>query len=204
MFKLKCKTIPVTGRRDLWGCEILKTSHCIESRLTNGGKIISLTCRPPIYSQKYCVCASGTHFCSRLSKRQGLVRPEGLGEVMTIIHLTEWCIRSHSCCDAKSRKGFAWETCAAKGEFLWTCSKVCYAWECAAGRCACEWGPHNGAELSQMSVDICIFHYSKCLAVILTKYDSNIWNIFYCPISNSMVRHRTIRTDEVRGGRRWQ
>jgi hypothetical protein len=37
--------------------------------------------------QKHYFYASGTHFCYRLSKPQGLVRPEGLGELIKIIHL---------------------------------------------------------------------------------------------------------------------
>jgi hypothetical protein len=31
--------------------------------------------------------ASGIHFCYRLSKPQGLMRPEGLGNLIKIIHL---------------------------------------------------------------------------------------------------------------------
>jgi hypothetical protein len=37
--------------------------------------------------QKHYFYASGIHFCSRLSKPQGLVRPEGLGKLKKSIHL---------------------------------------------------------------------------------------------------------------------
>jgi hypothetical protein len=37
--------------------------------------------------QKHYFYASGTHFCQRLSKHQDLVRPEGLGKLIKIIHL---------------------------------------------------------------------------------------------------------------------
>jgi hypothetical protein len=37
--------------------------------------------------QKHYFYASGTHSCYRLSKPQGLVRPEGLGNLIKIIHL---------------------------------------------------------------------------------------------------------------------
>jgi hypothetical protein len=37
--------------------------------------------------QKHYFYASGTHFFSRLSKPQGLVRPEGLSKLIKIIHL---------------------------------------------------------------------------------------------------------------------
>jgi hypothetical protein len=37
--------------------------------------------------QKHYFYASGTHFCKRLSKPQGLLRPEGLGKLIKIIHL---------------------------------------------------------------------------------------------------------------------
>jgi hypothetical protein len=37
--------------------------------------------------QKHYFYASGTHFCQRLSKSQGLMRPEGLDKFIKIIHL---------------------------------------------------------------------------------------------------------------------
>jgi hypothetical protein len=47
-----------------------------------GGKVVSPTHRPHFTPQKqYSFYVSGTHFCSGLSKPQGLVRPEGLGKL---------------------------------------------------------------------------------------------------------------------------
>jgi hypothetical protein len=67
------KLLPVTDRGDLQGCEMLRIPHCIDSRLTDGGKVVSLTRRPRSTSQKH-FSTSGTHFCYRLSKPPGLVR----------------------------------------------------------------------------------------------------------------------------------
>jgi hypothetical protein len=49
--------IPVTGRGGLYGCEMLRISHCVDNRLTVGGEAVRLT------------------------------RPEGLGKLIKIIHL---------------------------------------------------------------------------------------------------------------------
>jgi hypothetical protein len=60
---------------------MLRISHCLDNRLTDGGKFVSLTHPPHFTPQKhYYFEVSGTHFCYRLSKPQGLVRPEGLGK----------------------------------------------------------------------------------------------------------------------------
>jgi hypothetical protein len=37
------KAIPVTGLGGLQGCEMLKIPHCLDNRLTDGGKFVSLT-----------------------------------------------------------------------------------------------------------------------------------------------------------------
>jgi hypothetical protein len=51
--------------------------HCLDNRLTDGGEVVSLTTRPHSTSQKpFLVLIS-----VRLSKSQGLVRPEGLGKM---------------------------------------------------------------------------------------------------------------------------
>jgi hypothetical protein len=42
--------------------------------------ILSLTHRPLTTPQKHYFYLSGLHFCWRLNKPQGLVRPEGLGK----------------------------------------------------------------------------------------------------------------------------
>jgi hypothetical protein len=60
---------------------MLRIPHCLDNRLTDGGKVVSPTHPPHFTLQKhYYFYASGTHFCLRLSKPQGLVRPEGLSK----------------------------------------------------------------------------------------------------------------------------
>jgi hypothetical protein len=62
--KKKSKTIPVTGRGGLYGCEMLRIPHCLDNRLTDGGKVASPTHRPRSTPQKhYYFYVSGTHFC---------------------------------------------------------------------------------------------------------------------------------------------
>jgi hypothetical protein len=51
----------------------------LDSRLTDGGRVVSLTHRPHFTPQKHCFFAFGTRFCLRLSKLQGIIRLEGLG-----------------------------------------------------------------------------------------------------------------------------
>jgi hypothetical protein len=59
---------------------MLRIPHCLDNRLTDGGDVVNLTYRPHSTPRKHYFSASGTHFCYRLSKPQGLVRPEGLGK----------------------------------------------------------------------------------------------------------------------------
>jgi hypothetical protein len=61
--KKEKKAIPVTGRGGLQGCEMLRVSHCLHNRLTDGVKVVSLTHQPRPTSQKHYFSASGTHFC---------------------------------------------------------------------------------------------------------------------------------------------
>jgi hypothetical protein len=63
------------------------TLHCLDNRLTDGGKVLSLMYRPHSTPQKHYFSASGTHLCYRLSEPQSLARPKGLGKLETI-HLT--------------------------------------------------------------------------------------------------------------------
>jgi hypothetical protein len=44
--KSKRKVIPVTGRGGLYRCGMLMIPHCLDSRLTDGGKVVSSTHRP--------------------------------------------------------------------------------------------------------------------------------------------------------------
>jgi hypothetical protein len=60
---------------------MLRIPHCLDNRLTDGGKVVSNTHWLNFTPQKhYYFDVSGTHFCQRLSKPQGLVRPQGLGK----------------------------------------------------------------------------------------------------------------------------
>jgi hypothetical protein len=45
------------------GCEMLRIPHCLDSRLTDGGKAVSPTHRPCSIPQKQYFSVSGTHFC---------------------------------------------------------------------------------------------------------------------------------------------
>jgi hypothetical protein len=58
------KAIPVTGRGGLYGCEMLRIPHCLDNRLTDGGKVVSPKHPPHFTPQKhYYFYVSGTHFC---------------------------------------------------------------------------------------------------------------------------------------------
>jgi hypothetical protein len=52
------KAVPITARGRLQGCETSKLDF-LENRLTDGGEVVSLTCRPPFTAKKI----YGTHFC---------------------------------------------------------------------------------------------------------------------------------------------
>jgi hypothetical protein len=59
---------------------MLRIPHCVDSRLTDGGKVVGSTHLPRFTPRKN-VFDSGTNFCWRLSKPQGLVQLEGLGNL---------------------------------------------------------------------------------------------------------------------------
>jgi hypothetical protein len=46
------KAISVTGRGGPWCCETSRLQHLLDSRLTDGGEIVSLTRRPPFTPQE--------------------------------------------------------------------------------------------------------------------------------------------------------
>jgi hypothetical protein len=48
----KYKGIPVAGRGDPYGCEMLRLPHFVDSRLTDGGEVVSLTRRPSFTPQE--------------------------------------------------------------------------------------------------------------------------------------------------------
>jgi hypothetical protein len=49
---LKGKAIPVTGRGGPYGCERSRLPCFLDSRLTDGGEVVSLTRRPPFTPQE--------------------------------------------------------------------------------------------------------------------------------------------------------
>jgi hypothetical protein len=60
---------------------MLQISYSLDNRLTDGGKVVSPTHLPRSAPEKHYFSDTGSHFCWRLSKPQGLVRLEGLGEM---------------------------------------------------------------------------------------------------------------------------
>jgi hypothetical protein len=59
----KSKAIPVTGRGGLYGCEMLRIPLFLNNRLTDGGKVDSLTDRLRSTPQKHYVSTYGAHIC---------------------------------------------------------------------------------------------------------------------------------------------
>jgi hypothetical protein len=49
----KGKAIPVTGRGGPYGCETSRLPHFLDSRLTDGGEVVSLTRQSPFTHRKY-------------------------------------------------------------------------------------------------------------------------------------------------------
>jgi hypothetical protein len=66
---------------------MLRFPHCLDSRLTDGGKFVSLTHRQRSTSESHYFSPSGTHFCWKLNKPQGLVRLEELGKLQKFTSL---------------------------------------------------------------------------------------------------------------------
>jgi hypothetical protein len=60
---LKLKLSPETSHDGLQVCEMLRIPHCLDSRLTDGDKVVSPTHWPRSSSQKHYCYASGTHLC---------------------------------------------------------------------------------------------------------------------------------------------
>jgi hypothetical protein len=56
---VKGKAIPVTGHEGPEGREMSRVPHFLDSRLTDGGEVVSLTRRPLFTPRKI----PGTHFC---------------------------------------------------------------------------------------------------------------------------------------------
>jgi hypothetical protein len=66
---------------------MLKNSHCLDNRLTDGGKVVGLTHRPRSTPQKHYFSASGTHFCFRMSNPTGPSGAERIRYIEKFIHL---------------------------------------------------------------------------------------------------------------------
>jgi hypothetical protein len=66
---------------------MLRIPHCLDNRLTDGGKFVSPKHRPHFNHKKHYFSVSGSHICERLSKPQGLMRPEGLSKFKNSPHL---------------------------------------------------------------------------------------------------------------------
>jgi hypothetical protein len=49
---VKGKAIPVTGHGGPDGCETSRLPHFLDNRLTDGGEVVNLTCRPPFTPRK--------------------------------------------------------------------------------------------------------------------------------------------------------
>jgi hypothetical protein len=77
---------------------MLKIPHCLDNGITDGGKVVRPTHPLHSTSQKhYCLYVSGTHFCYRLSKPQGLVRPEELSKFKKSLRRVYSDYRSPQC-----------------------------------------------------------------------------------------------------------
>jgi hypothetical protein len=66
ILKKKGNAIRVTGRGGPQGCETSRFPHFLDSRLTDGGEVVSLTYRQPFTSRKI----PGTHFSQTLNRLQ--------------------------------------------------------------------------------------------------------------------------------------
>jgi hypothetical protein len=65
----------------------MRIPHCLYGWLTDGSKVVSLTCRPTLYSPETLFFCFWYSFLSEADKSQGLVRPEGFGKSKQIIHI---------------------------------------------------------------------------------------------------------------------
>jgi hypothetical protein len=59
---------------------MMRIPPCLDNRFTYGGEV-SLTHKPSFSPEEHYFSASVTHFCSRLSEAQGIMRQEGLGKL---------------------------------------------------------------------------------------------------------------------------
>jgi hypothetical protein len=72
------KAVPVTGREGPYGCETSRLPHLLDSRIIDGGKVVSLTLRSPFYhSGKFLVLISVRAWVNP----RAIVRLKGLGQL---------------------------------------------------------------------------------------------------------------------------
>jgi hypothetical protein len=72
---------------------MIMIAHYLDNRLTDGVDVVSLRYLPRSTPEKHrsflslvLISVSGAHFCSKLSKSQGLLWPEGLGKLKEKAH----------------------------------------------------------------------------------------------------------------------
>jgi hypothetical protein len=84
--KLKyTKAIFPTGRGGLSICEMLRISHFLEDRVTDGGKFAASRAGHRFTPQKYYFSIASIHFSYRMSNSQGLAWLEGIAKFVKII-----------------------------------------------------------------------------------------------------------------------
>jgi hypothetical protein len=66
---------------------MLRIPHCLDNRLTDGGKVVSLRHRPRYTNQKRTFILLLALISVRGYKPRGLVRPEGLGKLKVFYDL---------------------------------------------------------------------------------------------------------------------
>jgi hypothetical protein len=79
---------------------MLRIPHCIDNGLTDGGKVVSPTHRPLLYSPETLFLFFWYSFLLEAELTPGPSAPEGLGKLIKIIHL----IGSQTCDLLKSYK----------------------------------------------------------------------------------------------------
>jgi hypothetical protein len=78
---------------------MLRILHCLDNRLTDGGKFVSVTDRPRSTPRKHYFSVSATQFYYRPSDPQGLMRQEGLGTLKKCINFVGPRIRDLPACN---------------------------------------------------------------------------------------------------------
>jgi hypothetical protein len=82
---------------------MFRIPHCLDIRLTDGGKVVSPTHRPRSNPQKQYFSASSIHICQGLSEPQSLVQLKVLGKLKKLIHLIWFRTRDLQACSIVSQ-----------------------------------------------------------------------------------------------------